>query len=76
MIVKKRTTTYLLRQMNSTLDNTILGMGRANFSSLGSGFGFFDYARVGFLDFSSGQGILNSGSLRVQVFFKIVHICA
>ena len=26
----------------------IIGMGRVSFSTLGSGFGFFDYAQVGF----------------------------
>ena len=39
-------------------------MGWVNFSPLGSGFGFFDYARVQFRVFG-----FFSGSLQVQVFF-------
>ena len=56
-------------------------MGRVNFSSLGSGFGFFDFARVGsrvfdfffgskekFLGSPSGQKNMGSGQTRVKKF--------
>ena len=51
----------------------ILGMGRVNILSLGSGFGFFFIlfgSGLGFSDFSLGYQILLSGPLRVQVFKK------